>query len=121
MALLINTMAKYRKKPVIIEAWKWDETKETFKKTGCKSMMSSGHVERPNEMTSLRIQTLEGTMAVNKGDYIIKGVHGEFYPCKPDIFEKTYEKIFDTSKCFPEIKGYIFIDEGKDQTQNIKS
>ena len=40
----------------------------------------------------LSIQTLEGTMQASRGDYIIKGVNGEFYPCKPDIFEKTYEK-----------------------------
>ena len=86
-------MAKYRKKPVVIEAWKWNETKEMFDEIGCKSMSSSGHAERPNEMTSLRIETLEGTMSVNKGDYIIKGVKGEFYPCKPDIFKATYEAV----------------------------
>ena len=40
----------------------------------------------------LRIQTLEGSMIASVGDYIIKGVKGEFYPCKPDIFEMTYEK-----------------------------
>ncbi|WP_306802689.1 hypothetical protein [Heyndrickxia coagulans] len=39
----------------------------------------------------LTIETLEGELKANKGDYIIKGVQGEFYPCKPDIFEKTYE------------------------------
>lgn len=39
------------------------------------------------------IETLEGTMRASVGDYIIKGVNGEFYPCKPDIFEKTYEKV----------------------------
>lgn len=41
----------------------------------------------------LKIITLEGTMTANIGDYIIKGVSGEFYPCKPDIFHKTYEKV----------------------------
>lgn len=39
------------------------------------------------------VETLEGTMRASVGDYIIKGVNGEFYPCKPDIFEKTYEKV----------------------------
>ena len=39
----------------------------------------------------LKIETLEGTMTANVGDYIIKGVHGEFYPCKPDIFKQTYD------------------------------
>ncbi len=39
------------------------------------------------------IETLEGSMKINDGDYIIKGVQGEYYPCKPDIFEATYEKV----------------------------
>jgi hypothetical protein len=86
-------MKKYRKKPVVIEAWKWDETRTMFDKIGCKLMSCSGHAEMPDMMTNLRIETLEGTMHVNKGDFIIKGVAGEFYPCKPDIFEKTYEEV----------------------------
>ena len=43
---------------------------------------------------SLMIRTLEGDMRVSPGDYVIKGVNGEFYPCKPDIFDKTYEENF---------------------------
>ena len=43
----------------------------------------------------LKIETLEGIMKASVGDYIIKGVNGEFYPCKPDIFEKTYERVTD--------------------------
>jgi len=84
-------MGKFRKKPVVIEAWKWDETKEMFIEIGCNQMSSSGNTNRPDEMTRLRIKTLEGTMSVNKGDWIIKGVKGEFYACKPDIFRMTYE------------------------------
>jgi hypothetical protein len=83
---------KYRKKPVVIEAWLWDETKTTFDEIGCKMMSSSGHEDNPDLMQDLRIETLEGTMRANKGDYIIKGVKGEFYPCKPDIFLMTYDK-----------------------------
>ena len=83
---------KYRKKPVVIEAWLWDETKTTFDEIGCKMMSTCGHKEHPNLMKSLRIETLEGTMRVSEGDYIIKGVKGEFYPCKPDIFLMTYDK-----------------------------
>ena len=45
------------------------------------------------ELRRIRIPTLEGTMSANVGDWIIKGVNGEFYPCKPDIFEKTYEPV----------------------------
>ena len=58
---------KYRKKPVVIEAYQTDK--------------------------ELDIETLEGTMHANVGDYIITGVRGEKYPCKPDIFEQTYEPI----------------------------
>jgi hypothetical protein len=84
---------KYRKKPVEIEAWLWDESKETFAKVGCKSMSSEGHSNHPDLLKKLRIETLEGTMRVEKGDYIIKGVKGEFYPCKPDIFALTYDVV----------------------------
>lgn len=86
---------KYRKKPVEVEAWLWDETKETFHTlllNGMKSMRHTSH-ETENYIRNLGIDTLEGTMSANLGDYIIKGVKGEFYPCKPDIFEMTYELI----------------------------
>jgi hypothetical protein len=86
-------MPNFRKKPVVIEAWLWDESKETFNKIGCKSMRSDGHTDRPDLMHNLGIETLEGTMRVDKGDYIIKGVKGEFYPCKPDIFYLTYDAV----------------------------
>ena len=86
-------MAKFRKKPVVIDAWIWNESKETFKQIGCRSMSSEGNTHYPDLLTNLRIETLEGTMSVRQGDYIIKGVHGEFYPCKPDIFNKTYEPV----------------------------
>lgn len=58
---------KFRKIPVVIEAYQTDEEME--------------------------IETLEGVMKANKGDWIIKGVKGELYPCKPDVFEMTYEKV----------------------------
>jgi hypothetical protein len=86
-------MPKFRKKPVEIEAWLWDESKTTFAEIGCTSMSSEGHSSHPDLLRSLRIETLEGTMRVEKGDYIIKGVKGEFYPCKPDIFEMTYDRV----------------------------
>jgi hypothetical protein len=62
-------MAKFRKKPVIIEAYQAQE--------------------------EMDIQTLEGIMHANIGDWIITGVKGEQYPCKPDVFEKTYEPVVD--------------------------
>lgn len=89
-------MAKYRKKPVVIDAWQWDETttmREMLETLGMQTMAHSGHIEHPDKCTGLRIGTLEGTHIVSPGDYIIKGVAGEFYPCKPDIFNKTYEMV----------------------------
>lgn len=85
---------KYRKKPIVIEAFIWLETRATFEgleKIGLHSMSHTSHRDKPDEIKNLRIKTLEGTMKVNRGDWIIKGVKGEFYPCKPDIFEATYE------------------------------
>ena len=62
---------KYRKKPVVVEAYKTDK--------------------------EIVIHTLEGDMKASIGDYIITGVNGEQYPCKPDIFEKTYEAVTNTN------------------------
>ena len=87
-------MSKFRKKPVVIDAIQWNETTDTRLRLEAMGMVSSrheGHRDRPNECTNLRIHTLEGSMRVEKGDWIIRGVKGEFYPCKPDIFENTYE------------------------------
>lgn len=86
---------KYRKLPVEIEAWRWDETKETLEvleKEGMEIASKTSHVVE-NYVRSLRIMTLEGSMSANLGDFIIKGVAGEFYPCKPDIFAATYEAV----------------------------
>ena len=76
---------KYRKKPVEIDAIQWtgDNKLEIF------DFCNMSYITDQE----LRIQTLEGSMIASVGDYIIKGVKGEFYPCKPDIFEMTYEKI----------------------------
>ena len=80
-------MSKFRKKPIIIEAIKWDGVLSE----DIKNFIPE---ERYNINTSfLIIHTLEGNMIATKGDWIIKGVNGEFYPCKPDIFEKTYEEV----------------------------
>lgn len=83
---------RYRKKPVVVEAIQF--TRSNFhivsEFTGGKADYLT--IERcPNGRCYCLVETLEGNMVANEGDYIIKGVHGEFYPCKPDIFEKTYE------------------------------
>ncbi len=78
-------MMKYRKKPVVIEAIEWTgENREEIS-----NFIDSGIFEE----YSLLILTLEGTMVVSIGDFIIRGISGEFYSCKPDIFWKTYEKV----------------------------
>lgn len=87
---------KYRKKPVVIEAVQFFNTTESIEKL-------SGFVDNQDvvvdyknpEKPIMKIETLEGIMSASEGDYIIKGVNGEFYPCKLDIFEKTYELVED--------------------------
>ena len=89
-------MAKYRKKPVVIEAIQFNgknfkEIEEFTLGNGKRHITYEGNV--PVETDTIDINTLEGTMNAIKGDFIIKGVQGEFYPCKPDIFEQTYELV----------------------------
>lgn len=97
-------MAKYRKKPVIIDAWKLNlqDTRgvislyEMVNNVDLSTvyMVSSTYVTNlVKDKGGLPIPTLEGVMLASDGDYIIKGVNGEYYPCKPDIFEKTYDAV----------------------------
>ena len=85
-------MAKYRKKPVVIEAVLFG-TADLNEIACLMGHIPQIHFGLNDEPQSLRIATLEGVMTANRGDWIIKGVNGEFYPCKPDIFEKTYELV----------------------------
>lgn len=85
----------YRKKPVVIEAHQWDGTESGIQRIKARfpalqTLAKTGHLRR-DEVTHWRIGTLEGGHEVSKGDWIIKGIKGEFYPCKPDIFAATYE------------------------------
>jgi len=75
---------KFRKKPVVIEATQWF-------KLGDHDKVEKFFAEDPEKLGYGWIQTLEGGHIVTPGDWIITGVHGEHYPCKPDIFELTYE------------------------------
>lgn len=68
----MSEMRRYRKKPVVVQAYRTDK--------------------------EITIHTLEGDMLASEGDYIITGVNGEQYPCKPDIFEKTYELVEDSGE-----------------------
>lgn len=85
----MSAVVKYRKKPVVIEVYLWEGkmTPELKDWLTCSYMLP-----RTKALSKITILTLEGAMETNIGDYIIKGVQGEFYPCKPDIFEQTYEK-----------------------------
>lgn len=86
-------MAQYRKKPVVIEAWQFtDKTKDRLLHD-LRSLQMNIEPTRKHGKPALIIPTLEGEMIASIGDYIIRGVNGELYPCKPDIFEKTYEKV----------------------------
>lgn len=87
---------KYRKKPVIIEAIQFEDNSDRIIEI---HEFMGGDTIRVNyedkDNPYLKIETLEGIMKASVGDYIIKGVNGEFYPCKPDIFERTYERVID--------------------------
>ncbi|AGO49530.1 hypothetical protein Phi4:1_gp117 [Cellulophaga phage phi4:1] len=87
-------MTKFRKKPVVIDAIKF--TRNTFDevKAFTEGQAHTLSIERSiNGKCTCVIPTLEGPMTASENDWIIKGVSGEFYPCKPDIFEKTYEEV----------------------------
>lgn len=93
----MTQVKQYKKKPVIIEAIQWVGGEES-----CRALdalignQSARNIELNgswDSATEVYIKTLEGTMTASIGDYIIKGVKGELYPCKPDIFEQTYEEV----------------------------
>lgn len=86
---------KYRKKPVVVEAKQLprattlvDDFHQWCNEVGFHNWASGGN-------GTIEIETLEGTMVANEGDWIIKGVKGEFYPCKDSIFQMTYEEVKD--------------------------
>ena len=82
-------MPKYRKKPVEIEAIQWDGENTTEILSFCSDCYSYLR----NDLPVLAINTLEGNMTASIGDYVIKGIKGEFYACKPDVFLLTYDQV----------------------------
>lgn len=93
-------MAKFRKKPVVIEAITFDELVEYGKANGANivngmpwSFNYNGHPITHENDNCYLIPTLEGTMRFDRGDMLITGVKGEIYPCKGDIFQATYEAV----------------------------
>ena len=91
-------MSHYRKKPVVIEAERVDRDKlhrlsPEFRAAVCHGVCNKGERKYDNGCAMPHVHTLEGTMHLSDGDWLIRGVQGEFYPCKPDIFEATYEAV----------------------------
>jgi hypothetical protein len=96
---------RYQKKPVVIEAMQWDGTLDSYVKIVDWAKPFTGSPEHNTLSVQelfrfeggvkafMSIRTLEGTMAVGVGDWVIRGIKDEFYPCKPDIFEATYEAV----------------------------
>ena len=84
---------KYRKKPVVIEALRFEYSHNGIKAlmAFCPQVEQISMQRHPGAKATCVIPTLEGNHTATEGDYIIRGVAGEFYPCKPDIFAKTYE------------------------------
>jgi hypothetical protein len=96
---------KATKKPVTIEAVKWngENSEEIIAFCGDSAFTAVESVMGQTETEELYIKTLEGNLHASVGDYIIRGVNGELYPCKPDIFEKTYD-IVDSGNRVREFK-----------------
>lgn len=89
-------MPKFRKKPVVIEAHEFNH--QLIKEQEALADWCNGKlrgITLEPEQRVIRFETLEGEIEASFGDWIIKGVRGEFYPCKPDIFELTYEEIHE--------------------------
>ncbi len=86
-------MAKFRKKPVVVEAMRWEADHAALKVFVGES--PDRHFLYNVDTNELTIVTLEGEMAAPVGYWIIRGVQGELYPCKPDIFDATYEAVED--------------------------
>lgn len=87
---------KFRKKPIVIDAEQFIPEKNVLGKMS--SNILTVYRDEVHSETGWMISTLEGTMEVTPNDWIIVGVNGEVYPCKPDIFEKTYDKVEEGGK-----------------------
>lgn len=96
-------MGKYKKKPIVVEAIRWtgsnlEEIRNFVGNDLIENYIKHFDIEMTlikQTLTGIAINTLEGTMKVDYGDYIIKDVNNELYPCKPDVFEQTYEEVIE--------------------------
>jgi hypothetical protein len=122
--LLKLSQKKYKKKPIVIEAIEWTgkNLKSVIDFIGMHPSAKKWtwtEYESVVKDEGLKIFTLEGTMMADIGDYIIKGVEGEYYPCKPNIFKATYEEV--TENKLPRIKvGQVYGIPWNGQTFEVK-
>lgn len=87
----MKTVRTFRKRPMTIEAMQITDAKSVFDIVDWMNSKTVGYNTTP---PTIWIDTLEGRMTADTGDWIIKGVEGEFYPCKPGIFDKTYQEVY---------------------------
>lgn len=123
-----NSTIKFRKKPVVIEAIQWDGINLTDMINFVGDKLEYEYYDAAYQagvappVIDLKIHTLEGDMQVNNGDFVIKGVKGEYYPCKPDIFKQTYEKVDsppeEPTTCYV-INGWVSRDECSGDESNL--
>ena len=106
---------RYRKKPVEVEAIQLKANNAGEVLTFCNE--NGNIVASSEDCGAISIKTLEGTMLASIGDYVIKGVKGEFYPCKPDIFEATYDRVEEDLPFLPNFEVELV----KEEIANIAS
>ncbi|MGE0278123.1 MAG: hypothetical protein AB7R40_22235 [Nitrospiraceae bacterium] len=93
-------MAKYRKKPVVVEAFLWTGAAHAgeYPQWAWSALKKGTMYYQGGDSPHLTIETLEGKMRAERGDYIIRGIKGEIYPCKADIFTATYELVEESTQ-----------------------
>jgi hypothetical protein len=125
---MINLIKRFRKKPDIVEAFEWDGKKETIELPEIRLFMANNPYFR-GEQGSLYIHTLDGEVAeARPGDFIVKEVRGEVYPCKPKLFWETYEEILpeEPKKEEPKVEPKVeqakatFPEEPKDHLEHLE-
>jgi hypothetical protein len=84
---------RYRKKPIEIDAWQWDGNPNSVQESPKWVRDGTKLIHIIDDYFELTISTLEGELTVSPNDYIVKGIYGEVYPCKPNIFEASYEAV----------------------------
>lgn len=86
-------MGRYRKRPVEVDAVRWTGSNKLEVRVFLNGGRIGGTLKLSDAGQAVMISALGGVVAASVGDWIIRGVHGEYYPCKPDIFEATYEEV----------------------------